>query len=339
MASPGLVHVPQVDQALQSDFQFVVDTPAPPAPPQNGATLAFAGVALVAICHFDVVLNGAVLADILQGTITTWLHPAVKALNPRGINNSAHGALTAATQQIELLRGPAAGSPELDVLMQTYNARYSGAAIKAARAFADEEALQSAVVQNLYALSVTPLSGFLALEPVRFQRRDGAIVSASWQAVEACATPDVMDADGAFFDLQRSSAAACYPLSVSTTISIRRPDCDAADDLARRHAVAFVEWMYSANIAAALHQMNMVPLHKVSATTTAANRAALDFISCNPKVAPLGPSCPPSSSNLPSLSPFRRVFCEPASHAIKFRMICGNGEFRGSSNCFVRRTP
>ena len=143
---------------------------------------------------------------------------------------------------------------------------------------------QAHVVQHPYGFTVTTLTGHLALEPRPFQRPDSHIVSPSWQAVAACATPDVMSADGNYFDLQRSTATGCYPLSLPTSISLKRSMCDEVADPQRTRTVAFVEWIYSANIGGALQQMNIAPLYTVSAQAAAANRAALDFITCDPLV-------------------------------------------------------
>ena len=126
----GLQTETDVDAALDLDYQFVVGVQPMQARTPVSATLAFAGIALGILCHFDIVVNGPVLAGILDGSITTWQHKAILALNPQGLQHRSHGPLLDAETPIQLLQGPVAGSRELDALMRTYAQEYTGAAIK-----------------------------------------------------------------------------------------------------------------------------------------------------------------------------------------------------------------
>ena len=143
---------------------------------------------------------------LLQGDITTWLHPDILALNPDGLVHRSQGLLTDATQAIQLKRGPVAGSRDVQELMRTYAVDYNGSAITAAPSFPTEDMLRAAVVQSPYALTLTPLIGNLALKPIQFLRSDGHKANASWETVRACASSEVMNKDANHFALQVPNA-------------------------------------------------------------------------------------------------------------------------------------
>ena len=136
------------------------------------------------------------------------------------------------------------------------------------------------MVQNPYALTLTPVIGTLALKPLDFMRPDGRVVNASWAAVEACASPEVMSSEANHYRLQHSASEHCYPLALPVLITVSWSLCSAAD-AARTRVTAFVEWLYSSNIRGALTQLNIVALHDVSGPARTAHAKALDFISCS----------------------------------------------------------
>eukprot|EP00667_Euglena_gracilis_P008108 EG_transcript_8205 len=121
---------------------FVLST-APLPSSTNAVTLVLAAQALAGISSYVLTLDGLTLARILNGDITTWLHPDVLALNPKGIRDSSGTALNDTAQRIVLLQGPTARSAPMTALMQRYYPAYTGAAVQAAELFTDPERLWS----------------------------------------------------------------------------------------------------------------------------------------------------------------------------------------------------
>eukprot|EP00667_Euglena_gracilis_P000942 EG_transcript_942 len=258
--------------------------PSLPAPP-DGFKLTFAGAGLAIVAQVNLTLDGLMLARILQGDITTWLHPALLALNPDGIRDARGAVITNASLPIQLLRGPIATKSSLTSLMAHFLPAYSGTALLAAPISASEDILRYRVLGNPLSLAVTPYGGAfpsgLLLAPYR--RADGSAISPSWQAIKAC-TSDTFDASQTSFQLHVSSSPSCYPLALPVHLRVRKSKCDAVNDAARTSAVAFIEWMFSnAALPNALQAAGLAPLADAHPLATAANQAALAAISCAPR--------------------------------------------------------
>eukprot|EP00668_Euglena_longa_P025552 GGOE01031922.1.p1 GENE.GGOE01031922.1~~GGOE01031922.1.p1 ORF type:complete len:1178 (-),score=375.74 GGOE01031922.1:655-3933(-) len=254
--------------------------------PTDGYSLIFAGAGLVAISLVNVTLDGLTLARILQGEITTWLDPALLALNPSGVRNASGGVVTNASLPIQLLRGPSASTTSLASLMTGFLPAYTGAALRGAPASASENVLRYAVLGNPWALAVTPFTGTfpsgLLLAPYR--RPDGSIVAPSWQTIRACASDDTFDSVESSFRLHASPSPSCYPLALSVHLRIRKSQCDMVNDASRTVAVTFIEWMFkNAALQNALQAGNLAPLMSANAAAAAANQETLDAISCSPR--------------------------------------------------------
>eukprot|EP00667_Euglena_gracilis_P008413 EG_transcript_8522 len=133
-----------VSSALQSGG-FVVST-SPPSSSPSVYSLVLGSEAVVAISTFPgLVLDGLTLARILNGDITTWLHPDLAALNPGGLRVNGQ-PLNNTAQRIVLLQGPAATSAPLTALLRRYYPPYTGAALQAAERFPREALLWSGVI-------------------------------------------------------------------------------------------------------------------------------------------------------------------------------------------------
>eukprot|EP00667_Euglena_gracilis_P000869 EG_transcript_867 len=281
--TPGYV----ADNTLVSTAFSATTNPDLGAPP-NGYQLIFAGAGIAVVSQMNVTLDGRTLARILQGDITTWLDPALTALNPGGVADPTGAVITNASLRIQLLRGPFATSTTVTSLMAAFYPPYTGTALFAAPESASEDILRYRVLGNGLALSVTPYTGTfpggLLLAPYR--HADGSVVAPSWQAIKLCASNDTFDVTQTTFRLYNSLLSSCYPLALSVHIRVRKSRCSMATDATRTATVAFIEWMFS-NVALqnALEAANLAPLTDVNALASAANQAALDAISCNPKVA------------------------------------------------------
>ena len=127
---------------------------------QWDAKLLFATVAVVPVSPLRVTLDGPALAHILDGTITTWLHPDLRALNPDGIRD--RDGVLVPDAPIVLLQGPLATSASLHATMTRYVPSYSGAAIRAAPKYTSEEALLTVLAGLAYSFSVALLRSFNA---------------------------------------------------------------------------------------------------------------------------------------------------------------------------------
>eukprot|EP00667_Euglena_gracilis_P000867 EG_transcript_869 len=264
---------------------FAATTDSTLAAPTNGYKLVFAGAGLAVISLMNVTLDGATLAGILQGDITTWLDPALTATNPSGIRDATGTVVTNASLPIQLLRGPMADSASLYSLMAQFRSQYTGAALKAAPMYASEDILRYHVLGSPLALAVTPYTGSfpsgLALAPYRHS--GGAVVAPSWQAIGACAGDATFDA-ARTFRLSASASPTCYPLALALHLHVRKSQCDPVNDAARTAAVGFVEWMFrNAALPNALRAAGLAPLIDANAAAALANEAVLDAISCSPR--------------------------------------------------------
>jgi ABC-type phosphate transport system substrate-binding protein len=104
---------------------FVVSTLLPPTDPQKAepdvAVLPFMAVGISVLSMVKVVLDGPTLARILEGHITKWLDPEIVALNPDGLWDAYHKApMMDRDQDIVLLQGPTARSPEFAAIMKQF---------------------------------------------------------------------------------------------------------------------------------------------------------------------------------------------------------------------------
>eukprot|EP00668_Euglena_longa_P026146 GGOE01032707.1.p1 GENE.GGOE01032707.1~~GGOE01032707.1.p1 ORF type:complete len:1109 (-),score=352.96 GGOE01032707.1:1408-4701(-) len=253
------------------------------APAKGAETLLFAGVALVVITQYDLVLNLATLVRILEGNITTWLHPDLVALNPNGILDSTGNAITDPSQRIILLNGPTSVSVGFQALMRAYSPGFVGKALKAAYQLHTEEQLQIVVAGMAYTLSVT-MSSTESSSRTKFaslQRPEGVAVSPTPQSILACASSAKYTA-AAGLDLGTSSDSSCYPLSDVVYLIVRMPECsNVSDDSVDAEAVEFLAWAFGDNsTAAAMEGQGLALLTNVSPAIRAANAQALAALSC-----------------------------------------------------------
>eukprot|EP00668_Euglena_longa_P028616 GGOE01035901.1.p1 GENE.GGOE01035901.1~~GGOE01035901.1.p1 ORF type:complete len:1183 (-),score=452.26 GGOE01035901.1:856-4380(-) len=270
-----------------ASYAFLV-TGVPSPNTSNDFSLPFAvlGVSLISAC--SLILDGLTIAKILDGRITTWLDPAIVALNPGGITDTAGQNLTNRTQSIVLLRGPVGAVEMLTDVLRSYDESYTGAAITTASRYPTDSVLITAVVGTPYSLAVTTLAGSYSsqVRVAQFQRTDGTVVAPSWSSLQACASKDAFDPVSRTFSLPHSTSSACYPLCQALYLRVRKSKCDAIKDAARTRTVAFVEWLFSgAAVDSALQGQNLAPL-RTNAQVIAANALVLDTITCTPK-APL----------------------------------------------------
>eukprot|EP00668_Euglena_longa_P025548 GGOE01031918.1.p1 GENE.GGOE01031918.1~~GGOE01031918.1.p1 ORF type:complete len:1162 (-),score=353.87 GGOE01031918.1:686-3928(-) len=252
--------------------------------PPNGYKLIFAGAGLAVISQVNVTLNGLTLAQILQGDITTWLDPAIAALNPWGVRDANGAIITNTSHQIQLLQGPSASSASLQSLMTAFLSTYTGAAILGAPMSASEDILRYSVLGSPWALSITPYTGTFpaGLQLVPYRHSDGSVVDPSWQAIKACASDDTFVTSLNSFQLASSQLSSCYPLALSVHIRVRKSQCDTVNDAPRTAAANLIGWMFSnAALKNALQAANLAPLTDANVAATAANQAVLDAISCS----------------------------------------------------------
>eukprot|EP00667_Euglena_gracilis_P003863 EG_transcript_3874 len=277
--------VQAADPALSS-AAFGASIDAAAAAPPGGYKLLLAGAGAVAITPLNVTLDGATLAQILEGTVTTWLDPAILSLNPSGVYDATGKLITNNSTPIQLLRGPFATSSSLAQLMQKYLPAYSGAAMQAAPASSSENAVRYNVLGNAYSLSVTPYTGNFpaGLQLVPYRRSDSVVVAPSWQAIKACASNETFNAAENAFDLPYSTDPGCYPLALTVQIRIRKSQCSVTLDASRTLAVSFVEWLFTDSaLPNALEAAFLAPLLSANTNAILANQAVLDAITCSPK--------------------------------------------------------
>eukprot|EP00667_Euglena_gracilis_P008176 EG_transcript_8274 len=264
----------------------VTDAPAPST--ATDVSLAFAAVGVALVSAYGLVLDGPTLAAILDGRITRWLDPAIVALNPNGLTDTFGANLTDRNQTIVLLRGPVGAVEALAPILRSYDGTYSGAAILAARSFSMDSMLLTAIVGIPYSLAVTTFIGSYTAElaVVQFQRSDGIVLRPSLATLQACASSDAFAPSSHSFLPWLSQSTACYPLGQAVYLRVRKSRCDNATDAARTRTAAFVEWLFSGEaVDAVLKAQGVVPL-RPNPWVAAANAAALDVITCNPKAPP-----------------------------------------------------
>eukprot|EP00668_Euglena_longa_P028620 GGOE01035905.1.p1 GENE.GGOE01035905.1~~GGOE01035905.1.p1 ORF type:complete len:1160 (-),score=464.19 GGOE01035905.1:1068-4334(-) len=267
-----------------ASYAFLV-TGVPSPNTSNDFSLPFAvlGVSLISAC--SLILDGLTIAKILDGRITTWLDPAIVALNPGGITDTAGQNLTNRTQSIVLLRGPVGAVEMLTDVLRSYDASYTGNAIAAAPRYLSNSVLITAVVGTSYSLAVTTLAGSYSsqVRVAQFQWTDGTVVAPSWSSLLACATPNTFNAASQSFTLWKSASSACYPLCQAVYLRVRKSKCDDTTDAVRTRTVAFVEWLFSgAAVDAAMTAQGVAPL-RTNTQVAAANALVLDTITCTPK--------------------------------------------------------
>eukprot|EP00668_Euglena_longa_P028618 GGOE01035903.1.p1 GENE.GGOE01035903.1~~GGOE01035903.1.p1 ORF type:complete len:1162 (-),score=457.83 GGOE01035903.1:1063-4524(-) len=267
-----------------ASYAFLV-TGVPSPNTSNDFSLPFAvlGVSLISAC--SLILDGLTIAKILDGRITTWLDPAIVALNPGGITDTTGRNLTNRTQSIVLLRGPVGAVEMLTDVLRSYDASYTGNAIAAAPRYLSNSVLITAVVGTSYSLAVTTLAGSYSsqVRVAQFQWTDGTVVAPSWSSLLACATPNTFNAASQSFTLWKSASSACYPLCQAVYLRVRKSKCDDTTDAVRTRTVAFVEWLFSgAAVDAAMTAQGVAPL-RTNTQVAAANALVLDTITCTPK--------------------------------------------------------
>jgi len=265
---------------------FVVSYAPPASPLPNGATLLLAAIGIVAVGCLNLVLDIPTLAAILEGNITTWMDPAIQALNPQGITNAKGVVLSDPNRRIVLLRGPMASGTLTGGLLREFVPSYSGKALLSAQSFASEGALLSAVVGNAYTLSVTALTDDFpdGAQLIPLCRTESSAVLPTWNSVQACATADVYDAVGNTFHLAASASPSCYPLSVPLHISILKSQCDYQSDPSRTATSYFLDWLVGsgANTFPAFYASRLAPLLTISPDVAARNEAAINLVTCQP---------------------------------------------------------
>eukprot|EP00667_Euglena_gracilis_P000964 EG_transcript_965 len=253
-----------------------------PSQLSGSSTLIFGGIAIVAISQVDAVLDVPTLARILDGTITTWLDPALRSLNPTGLFTAAGVPVTNASQPILLLREPVATSAAVDELLRAAYPPYSGRAVRQAPAFS-AVALRSALLAYPFSLALTTLSGVLpsGLRLLRLQRPNGPIVAPTVQSVAACASPDGFDPTTGDMRLSASASPACYPLACPVYLTLPPPTCDWSQDSAQAVAVHFAQWRFKASISAVLAAAYLATFDSV-APVAVFNARVLTSLSCSP---------------------------------------------------------
>eukprot|EP00667_Euglena_gracilis_P003283 EG_transcript_3291 len=247
----------------------------------DAAVFVFAGVGWAVVSRYQLVLDGPTLAGILDGTIQTWLDPAIQALNPDGLW-AADGTALTEDRAISLFQSPSSTSASWDATMRQYTPSYTGTAVRSAPAPATEDLVQAAVAGNPDALAVVTLTSTVLpqLQPATFLRPDGAAVSPSWASIKACASHDVFRQVGRVRSLQDSVDPGCYPLAEAVYVIRRLPDCDAADAVSQE-ATAFIEWLFSNLVLdVVLADFSFAPLRTASTTIATLNEQALEAIAC-----------------------------------------------------------
>eukprot|EP00667_Euglena_gracilis_P000374 EG_transcript_374 len=261
-----------------------------PLPPTaNAVTLVLAAQAVAGISNYALTLDGLTLAKILNGDITTWLDPAIVALNPDGVRDGAGAALNDTAQRIVLLQGPTARSGPLTALLQGYYPAYTGAAIQAAELFTDPERLWSAVLGTPHSFSISAVVGTLPGELLlaAMVARSGVVVAPTLAAAQACAENATYDPNTSRVTLALDNRS-CYPLLLPLYISLQR-QCPAPP--AAERAVTLLQWMFSrTTLDAALDSLGLVSLNDVSAEIHADNTDALFKLACRVKPVPATPT-------------------------------------------------
>eukprot|EP00668_Euglena_longa_P026220 GGOE01032812.1.p1 GENE.GGOE01032812.1~~GGOE01032812.1.p1 ORF type:complete len:1149 (-),score=379.79 GGOE01032812.1:821-3820(-) len=262
----------------------------------NTARLLFAGVGLVAVSQYLLVLDLATLTRILNGGIATWGHPDLLKLNPNGIRHMYTGQALG-NQSIVLLRGPTFDTDLFRAVMASSPVPYTGQALRFALPFTNENVLRFSLAGIPFGLTVTAFTGgFTATTLASMRRADGQVVAPSWSAIQACASADAYDAASGSLRLSASAVPSCYPLAETVYLLVPRSQCDNATDPNRTRAVRFMEWLFGGAADGAVQEQSMAPLRNASSAIAQANAYALKLLSCDPPPAvtphndlPLGP--------------------------------------------------
>eukprot|EP00667_Euglena_gracilis_P000277 EG_transcript_277 len=248
----------------------------------GAAKLLFAGVGLVAVSQYRLVLDLATLTRILNGDVATWGHPDLLRLNPGGIRHMYTGQALG-NQSILLLRGPTFDGDLFRDMMALSPIPYTGLGLRAAVPFANENVLRFSVAGIPFSLTVTVFTGdFTATTLANVRRADGTAVAPSWPALQACASPDAFDLASGTLRLPTSQDPACYPWAATVYLLVPRSQCNNTTDPNRTRAGKFVEWLFSGAADGAVQEQLMAPLRAASPAIAAANALALRRLSCDP---------------------------------------------------------
>eukprot|EP00668_Euglena_longa_P026143 GGOE01032704.1.p1 GENE.GGOE01032704.1~~GGOE01032704.1.p1 ORF type:complete len:1098 (-),score=352.84 GGOE01032704.1:1382-4642(-) len=250
------------------------------APAKGAETLLFAGVALVVITQYDLVLNLATLVRILEGNITTWLHPDLVALNP-----SLNSSITNSSQQIILLNGPMSYFDSFTDSMRRYSPNFTGHALQAAQAFDSEDQLRIMVAGTPWSLAVTSSNGEFSslIQFASLQRSPGVVVAPSPDSIMACASSATFSpTDG--LDVRNSLDDACYPLSDPVYLIVQTPQCHSNSAQlgdSQAQAAAFLAWVFGdESVVPAFESEGLAVFINLSLAVKEANAAALSSLSC-----------------------------------------------------------
>eukprot|EP00667_Euglena_gracilis_P000897 EG_transcript_897 len=246
----------------------------------SGPAVLVGGMGVVAVSGVDAVLDVPTLARILEGTITMWLDPAIRRLNPGGVFTAAGAPVSNASQSIQLLRGPVSTSATVEFLLRAFYPAYTGRALRQA-ANVTSGALRGTAAAYPYSLALTTLSGVFpaGLRLLPLQRTDGAIVAPTVQSIELCATPDVFDPKTGSLRLFASPSPSCYPLSAPVYLNLPPSACERSVDPAESQAVQFAKWGVDPATAATLPAARLATFASLPAVA-AFNARALAALSC-----------------------------------------------------------
>eukprot|EP00667_Euglena_gracilis_P001645 EG_transcript_1645 len=275
-----------VTQQLQAGGFLVSTSPSAVSGVYN---LVLGGVAVIAVSPLaGVTLNVLTLAKILNGDITTWLHPDIVALNPNGLTLSGV-VVKNNSQPIVLLQGPIATSAPLAALLRRYYPVYTGAAIQAAARYPREMLLWSAVVGIPYAFSVTAMVGqFPAELQMAALVTGGVAVAPSLATATATTVGATYDPATQSITLAPPANSSSWPLLLPLYVSVQR-QCPSPPAMAQ--TVTFLQWMFTPRtLAAALNALGLVSLAGVSTAIQAANDDTLFELSCQVRPVPEVPT-------------------------------------------------
>eukprot|EP00667_Euglena_gracilis_P003896 EG_transcript_3911 len=286
----GTLNTSDAVAAALASNQFVAVQQPSLAPASGTVTLLFAGVAVVVVSQYDVVLDLPTLVRILDGDITGWLHPDILALNPNGFQDANGAPITNASQRIGLVNGPTWDSGAIRNVIRRYVPTFTGKALQAAYKLRSEGQVQTVVAGIALSLGVSTSAISQTTSRVkmaRLQRSPGVVLDPTPAAILACARSVPFSAtDG--LELTSSSDAGCYPLSFAVYLVASTPQCDNAsgnadDDAAiDAEAAAFLTWVFTNNnTAEALEGAGVAMLADLSPAVTAANTLALSSLSCS----------------------------------------------------------
>eukprot|EP00667_Euglena_gracilis_P000498 EG_transcript_498 len=273
-----------VEAQLNTDMFVASHVPWTSTTAHTGVKLALAGIAVVVISQYNLTLDLATLAAILEGTITTWMHPDILRLNNGVLRQSDGTRVTDASRRIVLINGPTFQDPFLADLLRAAVPSFTGAAMAAARYFSSDDLLRAAVAATPFSLGISVMVGSFDsnLLFASLKRPSGVVVAPSWQSVQACAGAEVYSPLTGDYRLESSTHPDCYPMSSAVYVTVRQSQCSMVTDPQRTAAVAFLEWLLQlSSLAGALEEELVAPLTLLAAVN-ATNQAALGVISCKP---------------------------------------------------------